>query len=308
MNAKQACNNFVSEGWCNCHSNFNLRIGISAGDGIIYRDINKKFNVAGGVINLASRTMNAARPNEILFSEEAYRGIIEFSKENGLVNHFSKGRDIKIKHGMDLTVYEYEGEDITADEPSEGSVVFKDDFEIPAGWESYGYGSVIHSSDYSRSGNYSLKKDANNDPHGGYKIIPRPIPLGFVFSGWIYRSSDGAQNVDRLAIENAEFNGYGFYVDHRRNEFRIERRDKGRPSQIVDSKKINVQKMTDRWYQFLFQVKTDGTLELCLKDSSGDQIAKMTANDTKYGTFDRVVVHGGYSYYVDDIKIETLTE
>ncbi len=303
MNARSACDKFVAEGWCNCHSNFNLRIGISAGDGIIYEDINKRFNIAGGVINLASRVVNAARPNEILFSEDAYKSILEFSQDKVDINHFGKGLDITIKHDMVIKVYDYKGIEVKTDKPSD-KIIFRDDFEIPGGWANYGAGSVIHSSEYVHSGNLSLKKDANTDPHGGLKILDGPIPLGFIFSGWMYRPSDGGLNLDRLGIENDENNGYGFYVDHRKVEFRIERRDKGRASYIVDPQKINVHKMTDAWYQFIFGVKTDGTLELCLKDTSGKEIAVMSTRDTRYGTFDRIVVHGGYRYYVDDIQIE----
>jgi hypothetical protein len=56
------------------------------------------------------------------------------------------------------------------------------------------------------------------------------------------------------------------------------------------------------------RVAIDGTLDLCLKDPSGNGIGKMITNDTRYTSFDRVVVHGGYRYYVDDIKIGLLSK
>ena len=307
MNSSEACDIFLRDGWCNCHSKFNLRIGISSGDGIIYKDVNKQFNVAGTVINEASRVMNHANPNSILVSTNAYQRIIELSTDGSIIKQFGKGQDITVKHGINLTVYELKGDDKSVDEASEPSVVFKDDFETPTEWPNFGRGSVIYSSDYSRSGNYSLKKDANTDPHGGYKTISKPISRGFIFSGWIYRPLDGGKNADRLAVEDSEYNGYGFYVEHRRGLLRIERRDNGRDAKIVDPIIIDLQKVTDCWYQFLFQVKTDSTLDLHIKSDTGDQLASMTATDTKYATFDRVVVHGGYTYYIDDIKIEMLS-
>ena len=74
--------------------------------------------------------------------------------------------------------------------------------------------------------------------------------------------------------------------------------------------------MRDRWYQFLFEVKPGGELALCFKDDSGDEIDKMQANDPRYASFDRVVVHGGYGYCSDypveqfmrDCKIASLYE
>ena len=40
-------------------------------------------------------------------------------------------------------------------------------------------------------------------------------------------------------------------------------------------------------------------------NSKGDRIAAITAVDSTYNHFDRIVIHGGQPYFIDDIKIIT---
>jgi len=102
-----ACEVFAAEGWCNCHSHFNLRIGISEGKGIIYRDVNDNYNVAGNPINMASRVMALADRNQILFTEEAYKQIIDMATDAGFLNQFVGFHNVPIKHGQKISVYQY---------------------------------------------------------------------------------------------------------------------------------------------------------------------------------------------------------
>ena len=83
---------------------------MSHGEGIIYRDINGNFNIAGGVVNLASRVMATAGPNEIAFTEAAYRHYVDFSR-NPVVyaEYFRKRPSVQIKHDQVLDVYIYRG-------------------------------------------------------------------------------------------------------------------------------------------------------------------------------------------------------
>jgi hypothetical protein len=53
-NSEVPCHQCNDQGWCNCHNNFQIRIGIAEGRGIIYVDINDNFNVAGTTINMAA--------------------------------------------------------------------------------------------------------------------------------------------------------------------------------------------------------------------------------------------------------------
>jgi hypothetical protein len=61
LNSSNPCDTFANEGWCNCHPNFNLTVGISEGKGIVYKDVNGGFNVAGGVINMAGQSHLSCR-------------------------------------------------------------------------------------------------------------------------------------------------------------------------------------------------------------------------------------------------------
>jgi len=190
-------------------------------------------------------------------------------------------------------------------EPNETLIetVFMDDFGSFAGWEQYLEGRVSHSKEVRpHTGQFCLKKEHKNDPHGGYKIIGRSIGLGFIFSGWIFRpSGQPGGKGDRVGIENMEFNGYGFSVAHGTNFAAIERRDNGRPSDI--SKRINFNPPQNSWYQFEFHSSSDGKFALYLNNSQGDRLLGISAVDSKYNQFDRIVIHGGQPYYIDDIKI-----
>jgi hypothetical protein len=106
-NQQNLCDKFDSQGWCNCHPNFNLRIGISEGKGIVYRDINGNFNVAGGVINLASRVMGLADRNQIIFTDEAYKQIVDMVDDPLLSDKFVSFSQVRIKHDLEISVFQY---------------------------------------------------------------------------------------------------------------------------------------------------------------------------------------------------------
>lgn len=106
LEEKEPCPEFDQNGWCNCHDYINLRIGISEGKAIIYKDINERFNVAGGTVNLASRAMGLAQRNHIICTEYAYREIIE--NDIRMKSSFVEMPDQIIKHGETITVYRLE--------------------------------------------------------------------------------------------------------------------------------------------------------------------------------------------------------
>jgi hypothetical protein len=101
------CEKFVEQGWCNCHSAFNLSVGVSDGQGIIYRDVNGNYNVAGNVINMAACVMQLAGPGRIIFTEEAYNQIIDMVDNPYLDENFRMFENIGIKHGHRINVYQY---------------------------------------------------------------------------------------------------------------------------------------------------------------------------------------------------------
>ena len=189
--------------------------------------------------------------------------------------------------------------------PDKPAILFYDQFKTLEGWQDYKKGTIAHSNDFFLKGNYSLKKHGNNDPNGGYKIFPKPISVNFCFSGWIYRPSGklGGKG-DRLAVEDENFNGYGFSVAHDTNFVQIELREDGKPSKISRRNDFDCPK--DDWYQFLFYIKKDGILELQIMNSKGNQLISLSGQNSKFDTFDRIVIHGGQPYYVDDIKVEAI--
>lgn len=109
-NKTNGCERFKEQGWCNCHDNFNLRIGLAEGKGIIYKDINGNYNVAGNVINIASRIMQLGNSNSIMLTEEAYKNLIDMTSDTLLEDDFASFKEITVKHGLKMDVFQYKPE------------------------------------------------------------------------------------------------------------------------------------------------------------------------------------------------------
>lgn len=60
---------------------------------------------------------------------------------------------------------------------------------------------------------------------------------------------------------------------------------------------------SDQWYYFMFFLKEGGEIKLSLYSHNGTPLISVKAKDSKYKKFDRIVIHGGYPYYIDDLKI-----
>ncbi|EHR79178.1 hypothetical protein OCC_01574 [Thermococcus litoralis DSM 5473] len=198
---------------------------------------------------------------------------------------------------------------------------FYDDFESWEGWQDYGNGVVEQSSEQAYEGDYSLKKDQNNDPNGGEKLIGKTIGRGYILEGYIYRPSNwGGGNQDRLGLEEkegSEYKGYTMGVVHNINnpnneQIKIDRRDPSDPSvQRIGYTYIRVPE--DEWYffrmilddlQLTFQIYTQGSAGWALRYfTTSTPYAQVLASDSTYNSFDRVVIHGGYEYYVDSLRI-----
>ena len=186
-------------------------------------------------------------------------------------------------------------------------LVFYDDFKEFKEWEQYGRGKIELSSDVAYKGRYSLKKDGPGDPNGGYKKLPKKINRKevecIIFSGWIYRPSDRMGGIaDRLAIEDENFNGYGFFAGHN-GKLAIEKRTKGNPETL---KEVEWKPIEDEWYQFKLIIGKD-KLDLYIYNKEGDEIGKIEEIiDDEYDSFDQVAVHGGFVYYVDCLEVKVV--
>ena len=184
-------------------------------------------------------------------------------------------------------------------------LIFFDDFESFSGWQNYSSGIVEQSAEVSYKGRYSLKKTSNNDPNGGYKLIGRNVSRGVVLEGYVYRPGPwGGGSIDRIGIEDTSFNGYSIAVNHNTNRIWIDRRDGGTPLKI--STRIAWDPPEDEWYYWRLFIYANGTIAFTTYYENGSLAASVSASDSTYSTFDRVVVHGGYDYYVDNLYLRKL--
>ena len=104
-NTSSNCPKFDSQGWCDCHAFFSVRIGISEGTSILYHDYNSNYNIAGNTINMSARVMNIAESNQIFFTKEAYHKLIDLV--SNIDNKFIEYKNVKIKHDINIDVYQY---------------------------------------------------------------------------------------------------------------------------------------------------------------------------------------------------------
>jgi hypothetical protein len=107
FNGKGTCDKFTEQGWCNCHPFFRVTIGVAEGKVVLYQDLNGNYNIAGNAINMAARVMGLADPNQIIFTEEAHRQIIDMVDDAKLDERFLLFKNARIKHGLKLDVYQY---------------------------------------------------------------------------------------------------------------------------------------------------------------------------------------------------------
>lgn len=187
------------------------------------------------------------------------------------------------------------------------AVLLSDDFEVFKDWFDYLNGSVTQSDEKYFKGRFSLKKEGSGDPSGGFKKLARQAGLGLVFSGRIHRPSGYSLKLgDRLSIENADFSGYGFTIAHGSNLAWIERRDEGVARRIGPQVSFNPPR--DSWYYFEFYMNVGGffDLHISVEGSKKDSLIIRKVSDNNYNLFDRVSVHGGSPYYIDDLEVKIL--
>jgi signal peptidase I len=185
-----------------------------------------------------------------------------------------------------------------------GPGTFTEDFEGAFDWTIYQSGTFSASTAQAHGGTGSGLKNSNNDPNGGWKPLGFSTGTEWTMEAWIYRPSPipgGA--ADRIALEDASFNGYGIQVNHSANTLLIERRTGGAATALST---VSIDPPEDQWYRVAL-TRTAASFSVTLFDSVGTVLASTTATDSTHGGADRVVVHGGYTYYVDDITVTSAT-
>jgi hypothetical protein len=200
-------------------------------------------------------------------------------------------------------IYMYYG-NATASSASDGDATFEfyDDFEdgdIPD-WSQYKSGTVTIADD---GGNYVLLKTANNDSHGGYCPFNNGDLSDFEAVFRTKRINENGGNQNRYGIEDGSFNGYGPRMadfNSLPSAFAIERRTGGGGANIASKNTSAYQWNT--WMTVKFR-KYGSTLEFELYDSSGSLVESISAANSLYNSFDRFVVHGGWEFYTDDIRV-----
>ncbi len=86
---------------------FPLRIGINKGPCFVHLDLNKKINLCGWGIVDAERTMSLGEQNHILCEESFAKPI----KDNRANSKLIKLKKYSVKHGRELTIYNYFSKD-----------------------------------------------------------------------------------------------------------------------------------------------------------------------------------------------------
>lgn len=62
--------------------------------------------------------------------------------------------------------------------------------------------------------------------------------------------------------------------------------------------------MENTWYTVVFRCYSN-TIELEVYDSVGSQLDSISTSDATVISFDHFVVHGGYEYWTDDIRVRS---
>lgn len=188
---------------------------------------------------------------------------------------------------------------------SAGGNVLGDDFEnggTLSGWSTYGTGTVSESNAAQHRGQYALLKSANSDPNGGSKLLTASVSRDWRIDTWVMSTSAISAS---LGIENSSNNGYSFSVTFGTgtNNLVIQKRVAGAASTLGTAGSFTLN--TSTWYHVIFASNSSSnSLTLQIIDSSGNVAATASTTDAAFtGANDRVLVHGGFPYYVDDLNV-----
>jgi hypothetical protein len=186
------------------------------------------------------------------------------------------------------------------------TVLLYDNFETFTGWTTYGTGAVSQSSTQAYSGTYSLAKTTSGDPNGGFKLLDVPAIRSTIrIEAWIFSESPRVGGTrDKISIVDSNFNGYGISLSGTGfDTLDVERRTAG-PATVIAS--TTLVKPENTWYRVEFISNVDNTFTVNAYSDTGSLLGTLTsgADTTHTGPFDRVLVAGGYNFYVDELTVE----
>ncbi|MDY6836233.1 MAG: DUF2341 domain-containing protein [Chloroflexota bacterium] len=200
------------------------------------------------------------------------------------------------------TIYMYYG-NASAPSGSDGDATFEfyDDFEDVdiSDWTQYGTGTVSLASD---AGDNVLLKTGSNEPNGGYSLFNNGAISEYEATFEINRINESGNVDTAYGIEDGSFNGYGP---------RLERLDGGTRKFIIDQRiggtanelgRRNFSGNANTWYIVKFR-RYGNTIEFELYDTSDVLVQSHSVTDATYTSFDRFVIHGGYEFWTDDIRV-----
>gem|GEM_PF-6366148 len=205
-------------------------------------------------------------------------------------------------------VYLYYGNQNAVSE-SNGSNVFEffDDFETWKGWVQYSSGVVSQDCSLSYDGICSLKKDTYGDPNGGYKDLGFTLNYPFILEVWDRRTYNSGANADRVGVIDSDGNGYGWIIENGASPDTIyfDRRDSYTATTFGTQTSLG-KDYFDVW-RFVQYIWNNGKHIAKVYDIDGNLLASVSATETTYSSFTRVYVFGGYTYYIDSIRIRKYT-
>lgn len=202
------------------------------------------------------------------------------------------------------TIYIYYGNgSVSTTSNGTNTFVFFDDMSTWSGWSSYGSGGV--SQNTAVFGFPVLRKQSNNDPHGGWKSIGTNVSDFRLLVREYRRTESDGGTMNRYGLESSSFNGYGI---RRRadvtgsDQFGFERRVGGSGSA---SQTTNLDQPRDNWYITELTRYGGGASNITatLYDAAHVTIGSRTGTDATYSSFSRFVVHGGYYFYIDWVAV-----
>jgi hypothetical protein len=202
------------------------------------------------------------------------------------------------------TIYLYYGNSSTTSfSNGAATFLFYDDFESgDLGWQTYLSGSVAVVDD---GGNGVLRKFNQSDANGGYRTFPASTgSFETLFRTKRVNFSGGGAN--RYAVSNSSISGYGPQLNSfdGSSTMLIEERNSGTAATISSTSSLSLS--SNVWYTLSLRYHT-GNIELAIYDAGGTQIDAISTTDGTVSSFDRFVVHGGYEFYTDDIRVRQYT-